>query len=67
MGEIASPQLTRGNTTCVKKPHLHAGIEYDKIHAELPTTGELGLENLRVVTGSADYEKPQIQQVLQVG
>ena len=29
--------------TCVEKPHLHARIKYDKIPAESPATGEVGL------------------------
>jgi hypothetical protein len=28
---------------CSKKPHIHAGIKYDKIPAKPSNTGELGL------------------------
>ena len=30
-------------SSCVKKPHLHARTKYDKIPAESPATGEVGL------------------------
>lgn len=43
MGAIASLEFAHGNTTCVKKPHLHASIEYAKNPAETQSTGELGL------------------------
>ena len=34
---------SRAVTTCSKKPHLHAGIKYDKIPHESAHAGELGL------------------------
>src|SRR3990170_4330107 len=33
----------RGETTCVKKPHLRARVKYDKILPPRPPTGEVGL------------------------
>jgi hypothetical protein len=32
--------------TCSKKPHLHAGVKYDKIPAGSAITGELGLGSI---------------------
>src|SRR3990172_8394430 len=44
----------RGETTCVKKPHLRARVKYDKILPPRPPTGEVGLAQfLAAVTAEA--------------
>jgi hypothetical protein len=48
---IGEPDGHRSQRTCVRKPHFHAGINYDKIPAELPTVGELGLAIVGMLIG----------------
>jgi len=46
-----------GQTTCVKKPHLRAGVKYGKILALKPLTGEVGLGNSRCEGSEACYRR----------